>query len=220
MSINTDNLLPMLLQVALQRSHPSPLPSNYVLTLIAGPEDPIDLNDTTTATINTIASDVWGNGIEFAEWSTATLTDTSATQQPGSLVLTTGQTTGSAVLPTIDLGAQGAATGSALTISWLDSLPTTIVSDSVTVAFSASSGGPFSGTVTVTNGETVTPSGRYCQVTVALASTSTAQTPQFCHLRMFVKPPWFWGSGSWYAGAAPTDVAISDVSTSDNYVSG
>ncbi len=197
MSVNTDNLLPMLLQVALQKAYPSPLPSNYVLTLIGAPEDPVDLGDTVVATIGTIAADVWANGIEFSAWSTATLTDTSATAQPGSLVLASGQTTGSAVLPAQDLGAQATATGSTLTVSWLDGLPTSAVSDTVQVAFSASSSGPFSGAVTVTNGQKITPTGRYCQATVALASTSTTQTPQFCHLRLFVSPPWFWGSGSW-----------------------
>ena len=218
-SPNTDNLLPMLLQVALQRAHPSPLPTNYVLSLIPGPEDPVDVGDSVVATIGTISADVWANGIEFSGWSSCTLSDTSATLQPGSLVLATGYTSGSAVLPVQDLGAEGAASGSALKVMWLDNLPTTAVSDTVQVAFSASSSGPFGAPVTVTNGESVTPGGRYCQATIGLSSTTTAQTPQFCHLRLYVIPPWYWGSGQWYLAPTQT-VAISDISKSDISYSG
>ena len=193
MSSNTDNLLPFLLQSALQRAHPTPLPSNYVLTLISGPTDPVALGETVTAYATTIASDVWGNGIEFSDWALASLSGTVASGY--GLTLASGQSSGSATLPVFDLGAHGADAGSSLVVSWHDHFPSSAVSDQFQLAFSASQGGPFSGAVTVTNGETLAPGGRYCQVTVALATTNLSETPQVMTLRLLVVPPWTWGNG-------------------------
>ena len=196
-SPNTDNLLPMLLQVALQRAHPSPLPTNYILTLIGGPNDPVTLTDSVTTSSPDTAWQVWGGGIEFSDWASCTLTDASATANPGSLVLTSGSTTGSAVTVGFDLGAEAAPSGVSVAVSWLDNLPSAVVSDTVQVAFSAASTGPWGTAVTVTNGEKVLVQDRYLQATIALASTSTTQTPQFSHLRLYVPSVWTWGTGVW-----------------------
>lgn len=58
---NQDNLLPLVLQQALSRAHPSPLPSNYVLTLVTGPTDPTQAIDSVATSIQTPSDMQWQN---------------------------------------------------------------------------------------------------------------------------------------------------------------
>lgn len=197
---NNDNLLAMALQVAMSRAHPSPIPSNYVLTIIEGPSDPMQLGDTVTSVVGSIDSDVYAVGIEYTDWAAATLTNTQASGY--GLTLTGGQTSGTAVF-VADLGANGAAAGAALTVTWESNLPTSAASVNVAVAFGSSASGPFGAAVTVTNGQTVTPTGEFCQVTVTLSTTNAAVTPAVLHVRLYDAPPWGWGEGRWSNGYDP-----------------
>ncbi len=75
--MNAPSLLPMILQQSLQRAYPSPLPSNMVLTAIAGPYGGADAGSTVTGTAWTVSGFVWGGpGVdpgwawgESGEWS-------------------------------------------------------------------------------------------------------------------------------------------------------
>lgn len=69
--MNSPNLLPMLLQQALQRAHPSPLPSNTVITTITGPYGSAAVATTVAGTTWDESAFVWGGaGVDPGwEWS-------------------------------------------------------------------------------------------------------------------------------------------------------
>lgn len=57
---SSPNLLPMVLQQALQRAYPSPLPSNIVITAVQQPTDALQVGETVTTTIIPATSFKWG----------------------------------------------------------------------------------------------------------------------------------------------------------------
>lgn len=56
----SSNLLALVLQQGLQRAHPSPLPSNLVITLVESPSSGADVADTVTPTLRAASGMCWG----------------------------------------------------------------------------------------------------------------------------------------------------------------
>lgn len=198
---NNDNLLAMALQVAMSRAHPSPIPSNYVLTLIEGPNDPAQLGDTVTTTLTDTASLVYGALVTFgsaADWQSCTLSYADATTRPGSVILTNYGTysgNGTAQTPSIDLTAAASVSGATLTIYTDGHATFSDTSITYQVRFSAD-GSTWGAYQTLTNGATFTPE-RYCEVLVTLNSTDGVNTPQVNSLRFSVATPALWGQAEW-----------------------
>jgi hypothetical protein len=65
---STPSLLPMILQQALQKANPQPLPSNTVITVIAGPYGGADVGDAPATAVYTEANFVWGGPSTDPGW--------------------------------------------------------------------------------------------------------------------------------------------------------
>ena len=57
---SSGNLLPFALQNSLQRAHPSPLPSNTVVTIVVGPYANTAVGDAVVVTYRKQSAMVWG----------------------------------------------------------------------------------------------------------------------------------------------------------------
>lgn len=65
MAGTSSNLLPFLVQLTLQRAKPQPLPSNQVITQVAGPYAGVQAGDQAATTLWPVDQMVWGGpGVE------------------------------------------------------------------------------------------------------------------------------------------------------------
>jgi len=133
-------------------------------------------------------------------WRVATLTQVDALTRAGSIILAKNGTpyyaSGTAQTPAIDLSPAAAVPGATLTVQWSECLPVAAVSASVQVRFSAD-GTTWGAWQAVTQGQVLTSIERYVQALVTLATTDTAQTPQFNWLRLAVATPAKWNGSEW-----------------------
>lgn len=91
----SDNVLTAFVQNALSRAYPSGLPSNQVLQQFALPSDTGEFSDAVSAVVYPVGYPYgWGELVN--NWASATLTNTQVTA--GALTLTSGSTSGNAVL--------------------------------------------------------------------------------------------------------------------------
>ncbi len=199
--MNKDNLLPQLLQNAMARAYPSPLPSNQILTEIASPDDPTALGDALTLSVVDETSLVYGALVEFggsADWTAAAMVNTSATLAPGSVVLAAGQTSGTATTAAIDLTV-AVVIGASLTVYVNDLEPFAGTATAYQIRFSAD-GATWGAWQALANGDTFTALLRYAQVQATLTSTTAGLTPQVNTLTFSVASPARWGRGEWALG--------------------
>lgn len=165
------------------------------------PSDQVVLSDSLTysVTTNGPAYYSWSGAVTYGynsgDWSSATLTNADATTRPGSVILASGQTSGTAVTPALDLGPVGDSTGNTLTPTWS---AYTDGSTSVSLQIRFSSDGTSWGSYqSLTSGTPITTiPDIYAQVSISLSGT-TSDTPQFNNLRLLLTTKAKYGASQW-----------------------
>ncbi len=66
--LNASSLLPMIMQQALQRAHPQPLPTNMTVTVVAGPYGGAGAGAAAAATLRPLSGMVWGGAGVAPGW--------------------------------------------------------------------------------------------------------------------------------------------------------
>lgn len=191
--------LSLLRQVTKKQNIPAPDDST-ILQLGQYPTDTATGSDTVTTTVTDVSGFVWSGIVAFgtaSDWQSCALSSASATQWQGSVVLAksagTYSLSGTATTPTIDLTNAAKAQGATVTLDTDEVLVDGTVSASKQIRFS-SDGVTWGAWQAVT--ANMTPL-RYCQVYVQLSSTNGVNTPQVSRLRLLVRAPQNWGTGTW-----------------------
>lgn len=159
----------------------------------------VTVSDLTTASsiISKASQSGYSGAVVFgsaAQWQGATLSNVDATTRPGSVILASGQTTGTATTGVLDLGPMATYdAANSLTFTWS---AYTDASTSVAVQVKFSENGSYQA---VTSGVPISPvPGRYPQVQITLTGT-TSDTPQFNNFRMFVQTQAQWSYAVWHS---------------------